>query len=233
MMLMQLCFVEFLLVQVGLEILCSEAHCNPHQNKGCHQKETLKTTSTPTKIHTKTKPSVSLTTTKISLPLCNKTKCKSYEYCYCAKQSTRSWPVPPRDTCESIGCSLSGKDCECQGPDYCSCNGLYVCNPTECAAKSLNSGCYCYFGDKEIWVKDFDFDAGRKCSNLLREIGNHDGQYHCSAIPCECDQFDDCVCKTPKNKNPQTPKPKHCDSKQCEMKSFEFCQCTNSSCPIP
>ena len=111
------------------------------------------------------------------------------------------------------------------------------CNKTLCdGISTYYSACYCYFGEKTIRTENggggvwWHRPHRKNCSDLLREIGDHNGLYHCSSVSCNCDQYGDCVCKPPKNKNPQISKTKQCDSKQCEKRSFEYCQCSRENC---
>ena len=170
---------------------------------------------------------------------CNHTECEATaeKYCLCAEFKYRNhssnWPLPKKDTCLSIGCLLSGNNCYCQYgyPDenqqFCDCNEIN-CNNTECAREAFSSYCYCYFGDKVIVTQDMP--KSKNCSDLLSEIGDHQGRYQCSGFSCKCDIYGDCVCMPPKNTNPQAPKPKQCNFQQCKKRSFEFCQCTPFAC---
>lgn len=47
------------------------------------------------------------------------------------------------------------------------------CSENKCAERSLFSGCYCYIENKAI--KTDYMPASKKCSDLLNEIGHHDG----------------------------------------------------------
>ena len=214
-------FVVFLFLQVGLEISLV----------GCTHKETTTKAMATTTVSTKT-----------TAPVCNDIECEAQSkesFCLCTnyKHPNRStdWPIPKKDTCPSIGCLLSGQYCFCKwtrGEDipinYCDCDKNYNCNQTECSINnSLYKGCYCYFGDKEIRTNDMP--PSKKCSDLLREVGDHDGRYQCSPFSCNCDQYANCVCNPPKNKNPETTKPNECDYEKCQKRSFEFCQCTSTS----
>lgn len=230
-MIMHPLFLVFLLLEVSLlEISLIN----------CRHKKTTNITSTSPTITTKR-----LTTAISTPPLCDYTECEATgrSFCTCSNHNYTSWPVPKKDTCPSIGCSLSSENCRCQYVDdyehfehwghkvgqreRCICNE-FNCNKTECAGRSLSSGCYCYFGDKAI--KTDYMPASKECSDLLVEIGHHNGRYQCVGFSCKCDKYGDCVCKPPKNKNNQTAKPMQCDSEHCRKHSFEFCQCTSSNC---
>lgn len=202
-----------------------DAHCDPHIDKNCNKEESKKTTFPSLK-----------TTTKVPITKCNNIECeaKGKQFCICTsfnhQNHSSHWPVPKPDTCPSIGCSQAGNDCSCfKTFKYdCECNEIYQCNKQQCVSQSLYSGCYCYFGEKAI--RTYDIPASKNCSDLLREIGDHNGRYQCSAIPCNCDQYGDCICKPPRNKNPPTEKRKQCVYENCQKRSFEFCQCTKNDC---
>lgn len=186
---------------------------------------------------------------------CNYKECeaKTKNFCLCPSDynypnHSNHWPVPIKDQCRSIGCMLDGSNCQCRrshdrddhGDDRrdrlshvhshenCECNAN-KCNKTLCTGKKFENGCFCYFGNKVI--RTYGMPISKNCSDLLSEIGDHNGHYQCSAFSCNCDQYGDCVCKPPKNMIPQSPKPKQCDSKQCEKQSFDFCECSYTGCP--
>ena len=215
-MIIHLLFRVFLLFEMCLEI--SLVNCQ-HKN----------TTKITTKETTRTR--------TLSIPAnCNYTECgaKSEQYCLCPEFKHRNhssnWPVPNIDTCPSIGCSLFSKYCSCMLPEpyyipQCVCDEN-KCNKTECAGRSSYIGCYCYFGDKAI--RTYEMPVSRNCSDLLKEIEHQNGRYQCSAFSCKCDsEYGDCICKPPRNKNLQTPKPKQCNYENCNKLSFELCKCVN------
>lgn len=228
----QSAFVIFL-VLLGLEILLVDCSCN--------HKTTTKIKLSSSKVTTRQK-----TTTSTIIPTsqrhfvtinydCTDAWCEEFgkQFCICPKNNYRNrsthWPVPKNDFCPSIGCSPAGEECMCYRSYICGCNDISQCNRTECKEMSLSSGCYCYFGDREI--RTYGMPASQNCSDLLREIGDHNGLYQCSAFSCNCDHYGDCICTPPQNKNLQTTRPKKCDYKECKKRSFEFCHCTHLICP--
>lgn len=156
----------------------------------------------------------------------NECKAKSGQFCLCPSarnQNSTIWKVPAKGTCPSIGCKLVSQFCYCNN-ENCVCI-LITCDETTCVSDMEQFGCYCYFGN---WVLRTTYKPpGPYCSNLLSEIGNQNGSYQCSKIPCSCDQFGDCSCKPPMNNKPPNPISQN-DSKaseKCRKRSFEFCLC--------
>ena len=223
-------FVPFILALIVEEIFRSqvEAHSGYSQHHTKWHKSSKRTTTSKT-----TTPKVRTTTTL--MPGCNYHECeaKSNQFCLCSKsnQSTH-WPIPKTDppSCPSIGCILAGRECRCGIDEQCGCEEN-LCNKTECESASLENGCYCYFGDKGLTTYELKrLPPSKRCSDLLREIGNNNGRYQCSRYVCGCDEYSDCRCKPPTNKNPPIPKQKHCVSDECKARSFEFCQCEYTNC---
>lgn len=217
---MQALIIAFIFFQVGLENSIVKAHCD--RNKGCIYKESAKTTSMSSTTQTSSTASLSISAESTYVDCAAKSKF----FCLCANYNSLNQsiqlPVPKKDTCPSIGCSLWGRTCYYFSPYECNCSDNYQCNKYKCSRQEVG-GCYCYFGDKAIY--NHDKPASSNCSDLLREIGNYNGRYYCLSGSCYCDLNGNCVCKPPKNRHSLTTKPKQCDSCDCRKRSFEFCQC--------
>ena len=205
-------FDAFFLASIVGEIFLTQVEANYGSN---HHKKSTTTRVVPT------------TTT---MPICNYTKCEaqSTQFCLCNYPNhSIHWHVPKDESCASIGCMLAGQQCYCGINGKCRCTN-YLCNKTECAAQTLQSGCYCYFGNSILTTDNQP--ASNRCSDLLNEIGNRNGLYQCSSLSCGCDRFGECACKPPKHINPPKPLPIHCDQSSCTSSSFEFCECDYSDC---